>query len=232
MANLTEGEKRARLNESMSRAAKLMKLEANGTLDKIASAHKDGINESLEGGKMTQELMTTAIDRKTQPIVNMGQMGDNAMNVPSAIRESFASNPISDASIYSAFGGGGGMDDLAFLTEGLGMVQEPQVQETKQIVPPQNIRQIVNEGITPQTQYAQQSAQIDYPMIRTIVEEIVRKYAVSLKKNILSESKQPTTNTINTIALGETFKFLDSAGNIYEAKLVKKGNINKKKVNG
>ena len=65
-------------------------------------------------------------------------------------------------------------------------------------------------------------------MIRTIVEEIVRKYAVSLNKKIISEGKQ-TTNEINTIALGNTFKFLSKNGDIYECTMKKIGNVNNKK---
>ena len=217
------------VQNAMSRAAKLMKLEENGTLDKIAAAQRDGINESLEGGTLTSELMTTSRNRKTEaPMIGM-EMGDNAINVPSAIRESFAKNPISDSSLYSAFGGGGG-DDLSFLTEGLAATMQ---QQSPTVTPPQNIREIVNEGLgTQQPQHVQQS-QIDYPMIRTIVEEIVRKYAVSLKNKILTENKQQGINEVNTIAIGKTFKFLDSAGNIYECTMKKVGNVkNKKNVNG
>ena len=103
----------------------------------------------------------------------------------------------------------------------------------------QNVRQLVNEGMGTQ-QYVQQpqmqvAAQVDYPMIRTIVEEIVRKYAVSLNKKIMTESKQTATpSQVNTIALGETFKFLTKDGTIYECTMKKVGNINKNKksVNG
>ena len=118
--------------------------------------------------------------------------------------------------------------DLSFLTEGM--------EQPKEIVKPtQNVRQIVNEGMggQPQVQYTQ-TAQIDYPMIRTIVEEIVRKYAVSLNKKIISEGKQTqSAPTVNTIALGETFKFLTQDGTIYECTMKKVGSLkNKKNVNG
>jgi hypothetical protein len=227
MAN--EADRRAVVKSAMSRAAKLMQLESNGTLDKIASDpnFRKNINTSLNEDVMTGELMTTARDRKKQAPIATRQMGQNASNVPAAIREAFMSNPIDDSALYDTIGGDG--RSLSFLDE--------MVEEKHEIVKPtQNVRQIVNEGIaTQQSQMMQpMQQQIDYPMIRTIVEEIVRKYAVSLNKKIISENKQSTpTNTINTIALGETFKFLDNAGNIYEAKLVKKGNIkDKKNVNG
>lgn len=228
MANLTEEQKKARLSNSMSRAAKLMKLEANGTIDRIAKGHKDGINESLNGGTLTSDLMTTSRNRNTQaPPSFGGQMGENAANVPAAIREAFMNNPIDESELYSAFGGGDGRD-VSFLTEALDIAPQPAY------TPPQNVRQIVNEGMQQQQQYTpqyQSAPQIDYPMIRTIVEEIVRKYATSLNKRIVNEGKG---SEINTIALGKNFRFLASDGTIYECSMKKVGNVNdrRKSVNG
>ena len=219
-----EVDKRARLQNAMSKAKKLMQLESNGTLDKIASAHKDGISASLDGGMMTEELMTTSRDRSKQGPIVSREMGENAHKVPAAIREAFMANPIDDSQLYEALGEQGDGRSLSFLTEGMTPKQ--------QVAAPQNVRQIVNEGMGTQ-QYIQQpqmqvTQQIDYPMIRTIVEEIVRKYAVSLNKKIISEGKQ-TTNEINTIALGNTFKFLSKNGDIYECTMKKIGNVNNKK---
>lgn len=218
------------VKNAMSRAAKLMQLESNGTLDKIASDpnFKANINNSLENDSiMTKDMMTTSFDRKTQAPTTSMKMGENAANVPQAIREAFMSNPIDDSMLYNAITTQGDGRELDFLNE---MVEMPQ-QQPQIVQPTQNVRQIVNEGMGYQT--AQPSQQIDYPMIRTIVEEIVRKYAISLKKNVLSENKQTQPiNQVNTIALGETFKFLTKNGDIYECTMKKVANINKKKVNG
>jgi hypothetical protein len=218
MAN--EVDKRARLQSAMSKAAKLMQLESNGTLDKIAKAKKDSINESLNGEVATSDLMTSSRNRNTQaPTIR--RMGENASNVPAPIREAFMKNPIDDSTLYEALGEQGDGRSLSFLTEGLMPKEQPQ-----------SVREIVNEDVQhvqPQVQYA--TSQIDYPMIRTIVEDIVRKYATSLNKKIVSEGKG---NEISTIALGKNFRFLDSAGNIYECSMKKVGNVNdkKKSVNG
>jgi hypothetical protein len=151
------------------------------------------------------------------------QMGQNASNMPKAILEEFMSNPIDDSALYAALGEQGDGRSLSFLTEGMDAVQP-----TQTVVPPQNVRQIVNEGMGQQyVQQPQVMQSIDYPMIRTIVEEIVRKYAVSLNKKIMNESKQTATpSQVNTIALGETFKFLDNNGNVYECTMKKVSNIN------
>ena len=150
-----------------------------------------------------------------------------ASNVPAAIRESFTKMSIDNSALYSAFGGGnGGNDDLAFLTEGWSSTPTETLQAPVQT---QNVRQLVSEGLgetQPQRQY--QSQQIDYPMIRTIVEEIVRKYTLSLKNKLINEGKQ-NDSQINTIAFGKTFKFLDNEGNIYECTMKKIGNVKNKK---
>ena len=220
MAKQVDPSKIANLQSAMSRASKLMKLESNGTLDKIATANQDRINESLidtTGDITTQSMMTTARNRQTQaPMV--GGMMNGGENVPSVIRESFMKNPIDTSALYQGLGDG---KDVSFLTE---MIQ-PKQQKTAPTA--QEIRQIVNEGI-PQQPTMQVSQQIDYPMIRTIVEEIVRKYAVSLKNKIISENKE-TPTTLNTLTIGKSFKFLDNSGNIYECTMKKVGNINSKK---
>jgi hypothetical protein len=219
MAKVADPNKMAKLQDAMSRASKLMQLESNGTLDKIAKAHKGEIDASLgnDASITTESMMTTARNRNTQaPMVGGQMLGAGAANVPSIIRESFANNPIDERALYAGLGDG---RDLSFLNEGL---QTQQVQAPS----PQEIRQLINEGAPQQTM--QVSQQIDYPMIRTIVEEIVRKYAVSLKNKILTENKQDI-NEINTVMLGKSFKFLAKNGDIYEAKLTKVGNINDKK---
>lgn len=218
MAKQADPNKVAVLQSAMSRASKLMKLESNGTLDKIASANQGRINESLidtTGGITTQSMMTTARNRQTQAPMASGAMGMGAENVPSVIRESFMSNPIDTSALYQGLGDG---KDVSFITE---MIQPKQKVSTPSA---QEIRQIVNEGVPQQ----QASQQIDYPMIRTIVEEIVRKYAVSLKNKIISENKEAPT-TLNTLTIGKNFKFLDNSGNIYECTMKKIGNINDKK---
>ena len=89
------------------------------------------------------------------------------------------------------------------------------------------------EEVVQQPQIQTVSAGVDYPMIRTIVEDIVKRYVVSLNKRIMNENKGGGSE-INTITLGKTFKFLDSKGNIYECEMKKVGNINdkRKSVNG
>lgn len=72
------------------------------------------------------------------------------------------------------------------------------------------------------------TAVVDYSMIKMIVEECMRKYTSSIKKGLLIEGKSQG-NSLDLITLkGNKMKLVDGKGNIYEAELKLKGNINQK----
>ena len=75
---------------------------------------------------------------------------------------------------------------------------------------------------------------VDYSLIKTIVEDCIRKYAGSITKKILSEQKnqQSLTDQLKAIRIGESFTFITSNGDLYEAELKFKKNINKQKNKG
>lgn len=222
---INSSDKMARLQESMGRASKLMQLESNGTLNKIADSQRNNINTSLTmEGISTDSMMTTKnnIDRSQIPMNVSPNSGGS--HLPAAILESFQKQPsVTENELYTAFGPD---SDVMQLMEGVKTKVAP-----KKI---QDVSQQVNEALHPNTNNSinvnSNANSIDYPMIRTIVEDVVRKYTSSLNKKLVTESKQ-SINEINTIAVGKTFKFLDSKGNIYEAILHKVGNINNKKAN-
>ena len=223
MAKELDVTKMSSLQSSLSRASKLMQLESSGALDKIAKGVRDDIGSELlgEGSMDAASLMTTNVPKRgSMPIQQREVSSSASKNIPSAILESFKSNPIDDTALYNGIASDSG--SLDFLTEGL---QTPQQQPQRQQVR-ESVSRIVSEGLGQQTNTVQQG--IDYPMIRTIVEDIVRKYAQSLNKRIISENKQ-SVNEVNTIALGKTFKFLSNDGTIYECTMKKVGNINDKK---
>ena len=194
--------------DALGKASKLMSMDKNGTISKIAESKRDSINTSLNDSTVSTESMMTA-----RPQRNMTEVPRNVnSNIPRAIVESFSKNPIDTSMIGSI----GGSSNSVLDTIG--------IQEQARTVQPQNTSSTIQEQHTVQTQVQG----IDYPMIRTIVEDIVRKYTSSLSKKMLSESKG-SVNELTTMTLGKSFKFLDRQGNIYEATLKKIGNINNKK---
>lgn len=204
-------ERKARIAAARKGSLRLMQMDANGTLDKLMEGRADEINDSLtsaDANVTSASLMSTKREDRVKRMPT-GRMGVAAANVPSIIRESFQNQPpVSENMTTSSV-----LDDMFSLED---LQPRGKQQITEQVAP-------VQQSFT--------TGGIDYPMIRTIVEDIVRKYAQSLKKNLVTEGVGGAE--VNTIALGKTFKFLDSKGNIYECTMKKVGNINNKKsVNG
>ena len=201
-------ERKARIAAARQGSLRLMQMDANGTLDKLMEGRADEINNSLtstDANVTSSSLMSSKREDRMNRMPT-GRMGVAAANVPSVIRESFQNQPPMSEDVASS----SVLDDV-FGLENL----QPQR------------KQQITEQVAPAQQTYSTGGGIDYPMIRTIVEDIVRKYSQSLKKNLLTENTNGAE--INTIALGKTFKFLDSKGNIYECTMKKVGNINKKK---
>ena len=91
---------------------------------------------------------------------------------------------------------------------------------------------------SPTVQQQNISSGIDYSLLRTIineaVQENVKKYMSAMTKKLINEGAGNIGNNdnIQAIKLGESFSFITKNGDVYEAKLTKKYNINDKRVNG
>ena len=209
----------SKLQNALGKASRLMNMESSGEISKIAKSKRDSINSSLN------EEVNVVPQTANQPMMMQEatiKNGNINSNVPSVIRESFQKNPID----MSMLGQGSVLDTIGVKNQNRRSVNE-QISSTdnsqfNDFVKRENqSRPIVQESTN--------GGQIDYPMIRTIVEDIVRKYTSSLSKKMLNESSNGRLNELTTFTVGKSFKFLDKQGNIYEATLKKIGNINNKK---
>lgn len=209
----------SKLQNALGKASRLMNMESSGEISKIAKSKRDSINSSLN------EEVNVVPQTANQPMMMQEatiKNGNINSNVPSVIRESFQKNPID----MSMLGQGSVLDTIGVKNKNRRSVNE-QISSTdnsqfNDFVKRENqSRPIVQESTN--------GGQIDYPMIRTIVEDIVRKYTSSLSKKMLNESSNGKLNELTTFTVGKSFKFLDKQGNIYEATLKKIGNINNKK---
>jgi ribosomal protein S17E len=196
-----------RIKAAKSKSLRLMQMDKK--LDAMAKGARDNITESFSSAEpvATQNMMSTKID-KTMGIPTGGRMNEN---VPLAIREAFKNNPIDESQLLMGTMSGGG--DLSFLNDN--------------VVTPSRTVPITESTQQYQPQTHTVASSVDYPMIRTIVEEVVKRYAVSLNKRI-NENKE-NVNEINTISLGKSFKFLAKNGDLYECTMKKVGNINNKR---
>lgn len=87
------------------------------------------------------------------------------------------------------------------------------------------------QKIQPRPQIIEQkTVGVDYSLIKSIIDESVKKYVGAYTKKILTEQKSSNLHQeeLGFMQIGESFKFVTKTGDIYEAKLTYKGNINKK----
>ena len=192
-----------RIKAAREKSLRLMQMDADGTLDKY-----------LKEGKVQRNTQASEAPMQPQPRqprpIDTSRLSESAKHIPREILESFATNKIDDSALLD--GVFDSQNALSMLDEGVQAKPKAKVTESVQTQP---IQQVLTQSV-------------DYPMIRTIVEDVVRKQIGALSKKILNESK---TSDISTITLGKTFKFLAKNGDIYEAKLQKIGNINEQKKN-
>ena len=191
---------------------KIMALDANGTMDNIVeNARKSGALVGSEdgftyngGGNSSQTHDNSAV------VVNEQVMAAHS-RMPRQILESFKKNPGRTAN-----------------TSVLGGLSDEQLAK---------MRPILKESTTTAQQQTISSG-IDYSLLRTIineaVQENVKKYMSAMAKKLINEGVGNVGNNdnIQAIKLGESFSFITKNGDVYEAKLTKKYNINSKTVNG
>ena len=188
--------------ENAAAARQLIQMDRNGSMQRIK-------NNAIASGKISYDNNGNVIaESKTHSSSMMGsgaqipkQVSRSGMKLPKEILESMTSNPL-EAEISV-------LDKL----DGQMFAEQVNVQ------PAQNI-------VTEQTSTS--SGFVDYGMIRMICEETIRKYMSSLKKTIVNESKNSNNSNLKALKIGESFSFITEEGDIYEAKLEFKGNINKK----
>jgi len=195
-----------RMKAAREHSLKLIQMESNGSLDKISKQKRDSIDESLNGGIDTHEMVSRARNVQQTMSTQNRRMTKAAEKVPAAIRESFQNFQIDETALATNGGASSVIDDIFG-----GEVQQQPIQE-----------QVVE-----QRQYQPSNTGIDYPTIRSIVEDIVRKYTEPLTKTKLNESAQPSE--LGTLMLGKSFKFLAKNGDIFECTMKKVGNINDKR---
>ena len=187
-----------RLNEAMTRSRKIM--EMDGKMNQIASSNRSTIDTSINSPEPLLESSPAMNIQATRAPQARKAVNQNS-KLPREILESFRNNKIEEAPV---------IDDSMFetakrqISEEYAAPSQPKVQES-----------YPSQGV------------IDYSMIRMIVDESVRKHISALSKKMLQESAQaPKLDAM--FATGTGFKFLAKNGDLYEAKLIKKGNVHNK----
>jgi len=73
---------------------------------------------------------------------------------------------------------------------------------------------------------APQTQVIDYSLINSMLKSIVEEQFKGIKSQLLTESKKSGVSEATYMTIGNTIKFVDKRGNVYEGKLKLIGNAN------
>lgn len=172
--------------------------------EKIASKHNKVLDDpdpaSYNDGDYYDNMYLSESSHVTSTVNDMyyDNTSLSKSKMPEFIKESLANNTINMT-------GSGGIS----VTDGMG-------------IPKKNTKQPLTEGRPVTPAYAPQTLNIDYSIIKAIVNECLKEY---FEKEVLNESA-----TLKTIGLQEgNISLVDNKGNIYKAKLEKIGNKNDKK---
>ena len=202
-----------RFMNAKEKARKLIQMDALGEIDKVR-------NKAVSEGKLSysetddSQLLESApqqqIPQNTQP---MQQTIVRNNNLPPEILESMMSNKIDTSSLGNGISSTGSiLDQLNGITKGKLLENAKQKNEKP--------KQIVNEEKLPST--------IDYSVIKSIVEDCMRKYSSSIKKSIINENKKINEdNSLQAMKIGNKFSFITKNGDLYEANLKFIKNVNK-----
>lgn len=201
----------SQLGGILSRAKGLMAMdeEINKIANNIRKNVSNGLFESVDefGGIADVDMSSyqPAPERAQQqtPVPNRNS------KLPREIVESMTSNPI-DTSI---------LDVNRSVLETSGVIPSVPAQKKRNAT-------TINEQVAYNPTPAQQQ-QVDYSLIKSIVEECVRKYTSAVTKKVIKECKESSgMNELKAMKVGNKFSFITENGDVYEATLKYKRNIN------
>lgn len=199
---------------AQDRAKKLIQMDVNGGLKQYEQKARQNAEMCLNEESTPQY----------QPQPQQMSYGQESLNIktnsklPKEILESFKTKQIDPSplgyGVTSSI-----LDEVNMRTQGKlyneeKSIPQPKQQITETVQPQQNISNTTN---------------VDYSMIKMIVEECMRKYVGSLKKTILTESKNNSNDELQAMKIGDKFSFITKNGDLYEAQLKFIKNINNKK---
>ena len=199
------------IEENLRRAKQIINMDTNGDLNR----YKGKAKQMYENYDMGYEEYNNAVPQMVNENIQPQYVNENTTSskskLPKEILESFANNPI-DTSMLGA---------TASVLDRLNLAPMK-----KEVIAEK--REVIKE--TPQQAPIVANANIDYSMIKMIVEDCMKKYTSALKKSLINESKANDSNaTLQALKIGNKFSFIDNSGNVYEATLKKVGNLNKNK---
>jgi hypothetical protein len=193
----------------------------------VISGSPEALNEAVYGKYVDNNPNKWSADKEMEEIKNGRAPRDlSHSKLPKAILDSMLSTPLNEVPIDPR------MDELmARLQNVTGIDKISQINERVEDLDKQKqIEKITESGITPINTSA---SNVDYSLIKTIVEDAVDKKIESLLRVVLEEGKthgNGLSPKMKVMQLCEDkFMFLDTDNNVYECKMVYKGKNKSKK---
>ena len=193
-----------------NRAKRLINMDKDGTLNEIAKGSRGKIEDMISnGGSDEMPIITEGSEPMTRSgeSLSVDMPSNNATTtfanskLPKEILESFKNKTIGNKTASV-------LDDILPLKNTAKSNNQTRPTTINEVRENNNVSQTVSN--------------IDYSLIKTIVEDCMRKYAASITKKILNESKSLQENSesqVKLMRIGERFTMLDDEGNLYEATL-------------
>ena len=202
---------------AQDRAKKLIQMDVNGGLkqyeQKARQSAEISLNEDVTPQYQAQQpQQQQTINYNQEPLT----IKPNS-KLPKEILESFKTKQI-DPSPLGYGVSSSILDEVNYRTQGKLYNEEtntqPQAKPKQQLV--ENVQIPTN------------ATNVDYSMIKMIVEDCMRKYVSSLKKTIINESKN-SNDELQALKIGDKFSFITKNGDLFEAELKFIKNLNNKK---
>ena len=199
---------------AQDRAKKLIQMDVNGGFKQYEQKARQNAEMCLNE-ESTPQYQTPTPQQQMSYAQEPLNVKTNS-KLPKEILESFKTKQI-DPSPLGYGVSSSILDEVNYRTQGKLYNEEtkPKVQQPK--------TQII------ETTQTTNNSNIDYSMIKIIVEECMRKYVGSLKKTILNESKLNSSDELQAMKIGDRFSFITKNGDLYEAELKFIKNLNNKK---
>ena len=210
MAQVSQAEQernKSKLLRGLERAKQIIPTTPVANKNPLKESSGYDIDEPIIG------LTSSSYDSYEEPNYSMiGGMSESAFKLPPEILESMIGTPIGDSTSI--------LDELP-------IAKEKPIKPTPSHSPQRAIREQTYSQPVQQMPVVQQT--IDYSLIKTIIEDVVKKNNAALKKSILTESKNMVdSSNLNIMKIGDKFQFLTDDGNLFEATLTFKKNIKNK----
>lgn len=205
-----------RLLDTLNRAKAVIDVTSTPEFDRYTQDLK--MNGYINMSESNDMGFSNNIGYKPTPVTNDIQdlPVDNIQRskLPKAILESIAKDPLIVPSVHD--------------------LESDHINRLMEKIKPDTGKPRLNERLNQSQPIAQtvvQTPSIDYSIIKTLTEDIVKRYVSALKKQLITETRQINeSNQMKGVRItNNKIQVVDMEGNIYEAELKLKGKMEKKK---